>query len=213
MKRTSEVIKILRYPLALAVVGLCLSGQAFAQEEKNKDKDATKAKPASGTPGQREESRKASLTATVKSIDPATRQVTLQGAEGKETTLTVGKEVRAFDELKVGDTVTADYHVSLAGEVRPPTAEEKANPLSETEVEGKSEPGADPTAVGARQMKAVTTVQSIDQAKKTVTIKGPKGNTREIAVKDPATLQKLKQGDSVVITFTEAMAVSLEKKE
>ena len=62
-------------------------------------------------------------------------------------------------------------------------------------------------------VKAVTKVQSIDQAKKTVTIKGPRGNTHEIAVKDPATFQKLKEGDTIVITFTEAVAISLEKKE
>ena len=111
----------------------------------------------------------------------------------------------------MGDDVTVDYYVSLAGELRQPTAEEKETPLSEVTLAGKAPPGADPAIAGARMIKAVTKVESLDPAKKTVTIKGPRGRTFDVAVKDPATFEKLKEGDPIVITFTEALAVSLEK--
>jgi Cu/Ag efflux protein CusF len=112
----------------------------------------------------------------------------------------------------VGDDVKADYYVSLAAEVREPTPAEKEAPLSEVTVAGKAPAGTDPAAGGVRMIKAVTKVEALDPATKTVTIKGPRGRTADIAVKDPATFQKLKEGDSIVITFTEALAVSLEKQ-
>jgi len=210
MKPNCDAIRKLRSQLCLAALSLCLVSPALAQEDKDKDKEKDKA---AGAPARREESVRASVTAKVTAIDPAKRQITLKGPEGREHTMTVDKAVRRFDEIKVGDEVTADYYASLAAEVRPPTADEKDSPLTEVDVAGRADKDSDPAAGGVRMVKAVTTVESIDQAKKTVTIKGPRGNTREIAVKDPATFAKLKQGDTVVITFTEALAISLEKKQ
>lgn len=208
MKPNCEAIRKLRYQLCLAALGLCLASPALAQEDKDKEKDK-----AAGAPARREESVRASVTAKVTAIDPAKRQITLKGPEGRETTLTVEKAVRRFDEIKVGDEVTADYYASLAAEVREPTADEKDSPLTEVEVGERAGQSSDPAAAGVRMVKAVTRVESLDPAKKTITIKGPRGRTREIAVKDPATFQKLKEGDSIVITFTEALAISLEKKQ
>jgi len=208
MKQTWKTIK---YPLCLAALGFCLVNPAFGQEDKEKDKDKSKDK-AAGAPARREESMRASVTAKVTAIDPEKRQITLKGPEGKERTLTVDKAVRRFDEIKVGDDVKADYYVSLAGEVREPTAEEKETPLSDTTVEGRSPDGSEPAAGELRVLKAITTVEALDPAAKTVTIKGPRGRSVDIAVKDPATFQKLKKGDSIVITFTEALAISLEKQ-
>jgi Cu/Ag efflux protein CusF len=124
----------------------------------------------------------------------------------------VDKSVQRFDEIKVGDDVKVDYYVSLAGEVREATADEKENPLSEVTVAGKAPASADPAAGGMRMIKAVTKVENLDPASKTVTIKGPRGRTFDVCVKDPATFQKLKEGDTIVITFTEALAVSLDKQ-
>lgn len=208
MKPNSEAIRKFRSQLCLAALGLCLVSPALAQEDKDKEKDK-----ASGAPARREESVRASVTAKVTAIDAAKRQITLKGSEGRERTMTVDKAVRRFDEIKVGDEVTADYYASLAAEVRPPTADEKDSPLTEIDVAGRADDSSDPAAGGLRMVKAVTKVESLDPAKKTVTIKGPRGNTHEIAVKDPATFGKLKQGDTIVITFTEALAISLDKKE
>jgi Cu/Ag efflux protein CusF len=211
MQRTSEAIRRLQYQLWLATLALCVANPAFGQQDKDKDKDQDTAK-AAGAPARRQESMRASMTAKVTAINPETREVTLKGPDGKEKTLTVDKSVKRFDEIKVGDNVTVDYYVSLAGEVRQPTAEEKEKPLSEVTLAGKAPPGNDPAAGGVRMIKAVSKVEALDPAKKTVTIKGPRGRTFDVAVKDPATFEKLKEGDPIVITFTEALAVSLEKQ-
>src|SRR5688572_21072587 len=118
MKGTWEVMKKFQYQLCLAVLGLCLSSPSFAQDDKAKSDEKQKDKAAAGAPVRREESMRVSITARVTAINPEKREITLKGPEGKETTLTVDKAVRRFDEIKVGDNVTADYYASLAGEVR-----------------------------------------------------------------------------------------------
>jgi len=206
------ITKRIPIKLCLAALSLTLTWSASAQEDKDKDKAKDSGK-AAGVPARREESMRASMTAKVTAINPEKREITLKGAEGKEKTLTVDKEVKRFNEIKVGDTVSADYYVSLALELREPTAEEKANPLVDETVEAKTPDGATPGAGALRKVQAVATVEEMDPTAKTVTIKGPRGKTVDVAVKDPAIFQKVKKGDSVMVTFTEALAVSLEKKE
>jgi ribosomal protein S17 len=58
---------------------------------------------------------------------------------------------------------------------------------------------------------ATVTITAIDKKAHTVTIKGPKGGTETIKAKDPKNLEGLKVGDMVEITYTQALAVSLDK--
>src|SRR5436309_2432407 len=66
----------------------------------------------------RTESELATMTATVESIDPEKREVTLKGPLGNEATFMVDHRVKRLDEVKVGDLVQADYYVSLVAELR-----------------------------------------------------------------------------------------------
>ncbi len=47
----------------------------------------------------------------------------------------------------------------------------------------------------------------------TVTIKGPRGTYLTARVADPSRLTQVHIGDTIVITYTEALAVSLEKTQ
>jgi hypothetical protein len=47
------------------------------------------------------------VKATVEAIEKATRSLTLKGPEGNYVNVTVPEEVKRFDSLKVGDTITA----------------------------------------------------------------------------------------------------------
>ena len=62
------------------------------------------------------------ISATVEAIDKATRQVTLKGPDGKTMAVTVGPEVKNFDQIKVGDVVVARYLESLTLELKKGTA-------------------------------------------------------------------------------------------
>ena len=198
--------------LALVVLGLCLTSSVLAQEDEKKDKTDDKTE-AAGAPAKREESMRASLTAKVTEIDREKRQVTLKGSEGKERTLKVDKTVERFDEIEVGDEVKAEYYASLAAEVREATAAEKSAPLADITLQGKADKDSAPAAGAINMTRAVTTVERLDPAKKEMTIKGPRGKSVDVAVKNPATFEKVKVGDTIVITFTEAVAISLEKQD
>ena len=43
-----------------------------------------------------------------------------------------------------------------------------------------------------------------------MTLKGPEGNVETVRVMDPKNLEKVKVGDRIVITYTEALAISVE---
>jgi Cu/Ag efflux protein CusF len=63
----------------------------------------------------------------------------------------------------------------------------------------------------ASTVKVRGTVDAVDKEKGTVTLKGPKGRTVTLNVKDPAKLDAIKVGDPVVATYTEAVAFQVRK--
>jgi len=67
---------------------------------------------------------------------------------------------------------------------------------------------------GAAVMDAVVitaTVEEINLEANTFKLKGPEGNVQEYTARDPENLKKAAVGDIVVITQTEAIALSVEK--
>jgi hypothetical protein len=128
-----------------------------------------------------------------------------------EVTVTVGDAVKRLDEVKVGDFVQVDYLVSIAAEVRKPTKEEAKHPLEIMAAAGRAPSDMAPAGGVARQFKVVTTIEALDRRNNTVTVKGPLGRYLTARVADPERLTKVRIGDTVVIVYTEAMAVSLDK--
>ena len=171
---------------------------AFAEEKK---------------PLTREETVLVTITAAVESINQANREVTLKGPLGNSVTFTVDKRVKRLDEVKVGDFVRADYYVSIAAELRKPTSAEKKNPLVLLDAAGKAPPGTSPAAGGLRRFKVVTTIEGLDRPTRTITVKGPLGNYLTARVANPDNLTKMRIGENIVLTYTEALAISLEKTE
>jgi hypothetical protein len=151
------------------------------------------------------------ITAKVEAIDKAKREMTLKGPLGNEETFVVDKRVKRFDEIKVGDNVQADYYVSIAAELRKPTPEEEKEPLTVVEAGAKAPGDKSPAAGGLRHFKAVTTIEGLDRPTQTVTVKGPMGRYHTVRVADPANLTKMRIGENIVVTYTEALAVSVEK--
>jgi hypothetical protein len=168
--------------------------------------EQTKTKPVT-----RHESELTTITATVESVDLEKREVTLKGPEGTKVTLGAGKSVKRLNEVKPGDTVQATYYQSVAAELREPTAEEKANPLTVESGSGRAPQTEAPAGGVARRVKAVVTIESIDRSAQTITVKGPRGKTVTAHVEHPENLEKMQVGQNIVITYTEALALSLEK--
>ena len=153
-----------------------------------------------------------SVTAKVTAIDYNTREVTLKGPLGNVVTFTVDKQVQRLNEIKVGDDVTAESYVSLAADVRLPSAEEKANPFKVLEETAKAPAGTSPAAGALRVMRVLVTIEGLDRPTKSITVSGPNGNLLTVQVEDVSALSKVRLGDQMVVTYTEALAVSLQKQ-
>lgn len=163
--------------------------------------------PATGQPKVLKENMK-TVTATVESIDLATRAVTLKGPDGKVMGMKVGEEVKNLPQVKVGDKVTVTYYESIAAQIiKPGTA-----PASGAQqAVATAKPGEKPAGAMVQQVTVVATVEAINKTTQYVTLKGPEGKTVEVKVNNPKNLEGVKVGDEVAITYTEAMAVSVEK--
>lgn len=147
------------------------------------------------------------MQATVVAIDLQKRIVTLKGPDGEIRDLKVGEEAVNLPQVKVGDIVTVKYYESIAVEVIKPGA---AVAAGESSAIARAKPGEMPGGVAARQVTVTATITAIDKAKGTLTLKGPEGKLNTVKVQDPANLDKVKVGDDLMITFTEALAISVE---
>ncbi|WP_114238739.1 hypothetical protein [Dyella sp. C9] len=154
------------------------------------------------------------ITATVVSVDPQTRFVTLKGPKGKEVTVEAGAEVENLDQLKPGDQVTAHYQAALALQILPAGSGAQLG----TEVQGGTAtgaPGDKPGLLTGHSVTVTAKLTGLDLKNHTVTLTGADGKERVIEVKDPARqaqMSKLKVGDTVVITYVEALAVTVTPK-
>jgi hypothetical protein len=146
--------------------------------------------------------------ATITAIDAATRTVTLTGEKGVVFDMEVSPDVPNFDKLKVGDVVVATYTQSLAARIAAPG---EATPGIKESVTGTPSPGE--RKVG-REVTATFKVDAVDAKANRVTLSDGTGHTRTIDVVNPKVqerLKTLKAGEMVVVTYTESLALRLEK--
>ena len=164
-------------------------------------------------PAVKEKWSQVTLEATVVGIDKKKREVTLKNKDGEQMTISVGDEVKRFDEISVGDRVTAEYWTFLRAEFREPTTEEKENPLVVLTEAGRAPKDVAPAGAVGAVVKAVVKVIGIDKENKQAMIVGPRGRKLIVPVMDDAVLNNLKIGEQVIMTYAEAMVVALTKKK
>ena len=150
------------------------------------------------------------IDAIVTNIDRNNRQMTLKGDDGEVFTITVDKNVD-LSEIDNGDKVDVELYQSLATDFHQPTQQELENPLVITEQTIEAPEGTEPISGELKQIRAVVRIIDIDFDDNTVTVMGPQGNQFEIVVSDPSMLDKIKEGDSMTVTYSEALAISVEK--
>jgi len=154
-------------------------------------------------------SQTATMTAVVEAINHETREVTLRGPEGNTASFVASEEARNLDQVSVGDTVIAQYEQTLSIEVM---ANDGSVPGAGGMVAaGRSEKGEMP-GVAVMDAEVITaTVEEINLEANTFKLKGPDGEVNEYVARDPENLKKAEVGDLVVITYTEAVALTVEK--
>jgi Cu/Ag efflux protein CusF len=149
------------------------------------------------------------IRGTVSGVDKDAGTVTLKGPKGRTVTIEV-KDKSKLDQINVGDPVVAAYMEAVAWRVV--KAGSGAAPgVSTQETRVSSKPGETPAGAVGREVTATVTITAIDRKNHTVTVKGPQGGTETIKAKEPKNLEGLKVGDMVEISYSQALAVSLEK--
>ena len=151
--------------------------------------------------------RTLALRGTVEAIDKEKHTVTVKGPR---RTITVHvRDPKKLEAINVGDPVIGRYYESVMIEVK--KAGEGTPGASAQQAVVTSKPGETPAGAVGQQVTVTATIVSIDQKAHTATIKGPEGNTVTLKARDPKNLDKVKPGDNVEITYTEALAISLAK--
>jgi hypothetical protein len=146
-------------------------------------------------------------TAVVTAIDQKTREVTLRKEDGTEVTIVASEDVKNLAQVKPGDVLHVVYGEALAYEVK--KGGTTAAPAT-TIAGGAAELGQKPEGALARQTTATVLITAIDPKVPSVTFQGPAGNTRTIKVLHPEKLVGVSVGDTVELTFTEAVAIKVE---
>ena len=146
-------------------------------------------------------------TAIVEAVDMPTRMVTLKNPDGSSFEFYASKQVVNLPQVMVGDEVVVVYAEALAvrmakpGEVRDETMKGVARAL----------PGDKPGALEVIETTVTAEIEDIDKTNEKVTLKFPDGKVQVVKVKDPANLEKVDVGDTIVITMTKQMAISVQK--
>ena len=166
----------------------------------------------SSGPAPEEISEEASATASVVAVDAATRTITLRDTSGTWS-VHAGPEVRNFAQIAPGDSVTLRYRESLAVALAAPGSAPAA-PTS-TVVAGTAAPGTRPAAAMGEQITMTVRIESVDTQRNIVVFTPASGGLRAIRVRTPEGqrfIRGLNAGDSVDVTWTDAVAVAVTER-
>jgi Cu/Ag efflux protein CusF len=162
---------------------------------------------AAGAPAQVKEVPGETVTAsgTVEAIDHTSRVLTLKDEDGEFVTIDIPAGARRFDEIKVGDKVTARYYDNVTVRLKKPG--EAAVNAGEAAVTPGA--GAKPGATVAAQRTITATIEAIDTKVPSITFVRPKGWKYSRRVQDKSVLKQVKVGDKVDFTWTEAVTIEV----
>ena len=149
------------------------------------------------------------VSATVEAIDAENRLLSLRGPAGTATIL-AGPEIKNFPQIHVGDVVKVKYTQAIAANI----TKSKATPTTTLDTQGQTAPlGSKPSASVGATIKTTVQIESVDTSFETVTFKRADGFVRTIAPASPEGkkfIKTLKKGDMVDVSYTEALAISVE---
>ncbi|MBX3390525.1 MAG: hypothetical protein KF691_13835 [Phycisphaeraceae bacterium] len=150
----------------------------------------------------------ATASATVQSVDRNARTVTLQWEDGAVETYKCGDEVRNFNQIQPGDIVKASVADAVAIWVGPsgsaPTADVGTVML-------RAKPGEKPGMMITDTAMISARVLKVDSVNRSITVRGPLGNTRVLRVAPDVNLANVTVGNDMNLRVTKAVALWVEK--
>ena len=147
-----------------------------------------------------------SVTVSVEAIAQPTREVTVKKLDGTYEMLYFPPTIKRLDTLKVGDKISARHYENIVLQLKAPGAMD-ADFSSAGVVTAK---GGKP-AVTSRQHTITATIGAIDSNVPSITFTGPNGWKYSGRVQDKEALANVKIGDTLDITWTEALVISIHE--
>ena len=151
------------------------------------------------------------MEAEVVNVDLEKRRVSVRGPSGHIVTLNAREQVVKLEDVNVGDILVVSYLAALEGELREPTEEELAEPWVVLEDEAVSGEGEAPGIGAARMIRAVCTIEGLNRVLGTVTVKDSHGDLHLISDVEPEKMEGVTLGQTIVLVYAEALALSLEQ--
>lgn len=149
------------------------------------------------------------MTATIQALNVKERIVVLADDEGNVRVVEVIPEVENFDQLAIGDIVTSEFYESVALQI----AEPDAKPMETEGITVVSAPrGAKPGVVKIKIISEIVEVVGVNRKYNILRYRAP-GKQVAILKVDPkvSTMTNLKPGKKILVTRTEAVAISVDK--
>jgi hypothetical protein len=167
--------------------------------------------PAIATAQPKEAESQITVTGKVEAVDHKNRWVTILGSQGGRVTLDVPATATRFEQVKVGDPVSATYYDRISVRLKPadePAVDRRVEPTT------TATPGTVPGATRSWQRVATVTITGWSPTDRVLTFTGPNKESysrRLLDTTDPKILAGLKVGDRVDVTRTEAVTVSTQQ--
>jgi hypothetical protein len=183
--------------VSLLAAAVLLPGYALADEHEAAERGVVAAE-------------KVNLKGKVVSVDAATRTVVVEGELGRRVEIQAPKNSPNFDQIKVGDPVSATYVEAIAIAIAPvPDAQPG---ITETVDVSTAPKGATPAATITKQIELRAVVKAVDTEKRLVTLDVPAGGERTLKAGEAVDIERVKVGEQVSVTLTRALAISIDKE-
>jgi hypothetical protein len=150
----------------------------------------------------------ATATDTVKSIDYTNRLITLESPDGERETYHAGPSVINFDQIHVGNQVRATVAKALAVSVR--KAGTPPNEGESTTV-ALAPKGEKPGILVTKTEEATSKIMDVNHTDRTITLAQLAGGPKTVQLAPDVDISGLKKGDGVVVRYTDAFAISVQK--
>ena len=184
----------------LALVMVALPSTALAQTEKNSVTPMTEMR---GGKPYFEASQSITAQGTVLKVDSKARNLTFLNAERETLVIKASSRVKNLHQIKEKDVVKISYEQSVSITVTDAATAEVPQDTTSAPADSEAKPS------GLTHYKA--TITALDKSKGVASLKGYDGADFTITPRDPARLGQVNVGDVVTISYTEAVAASVQK--
>ncbi len=150
------------------------------------------------------------VSATVEKVDVLNRLLTLKRESGEVVTVEVDPAVQNLVQIRPGDRVVARYREAIGATISTGAAGQAVTVDVEAD---RARLGQRPSARASATTNVPVTITAVDTRTNQVSFFAEDGLVRAITVRTPQGqefIKQLKPGDHVVVSFTEAIALSVE---